>query len=156
MVYKHFRFALAIVALHLLISFSLACLSHHLLDGVMSRNTIEWRSLMEEFCLVVVVAPLLETLIFQLSLYDAFQFLTKKLNLKSNAKDGLFIISASLVFSAFHNYNWLYHVSAFLGGICLNYAYLYFTKANFYPYWSVTFIHCLYNFSVFLIRHTLL
>lgn len=154
--YKHLRFAIGIVGLHLIVSFSLACVSRYYLDGVLSHNTIEWKSAVEEFCVVVLVTPILETLIFQSCSYNAFQFLTQKLVIKSPVKDWLFIITSSLIFSAFHWYNWLYHVHAFLGGICLNYAYLYFNRANFYPYLSVVLIHCIYNLLVFFIRYTLI
>ncbi|WP_394803658.1 CPBP family glutamic-type intramembrane protease [Niabella hibiscisoli] len=72
--------------------------------------------------------------------------------MKDENKNCLFIICSSLLFALMHGYNWLYRVNAFLGGVTLNYSYLYFKKAKFYPYLSVVLIHLLYNLCVFIIK----
>jgi hypothetical protein len=75
----------------------------------------------EMFFIVVVLAPIIETLIFQLCL---FQFLIKtRINNQS-----IIIILMSITFSLFHWYHWLYVLAVFVGGLFLNYFYIYVLK----------------------------
>jgi len=137
-------------------SFSIAYLSYHYFNGALSRNATAWSSRTEEMVVYVFLAPLLETLVFQLYAYKLVLFLAKKINLPNKLGDWLFVMGSGLFFSACHNYNWPYNVSALLGGLCLNYSYLHFKKAKFHPFLSVVLIHALYNLMVFFIRNTLI
>lgn len=149
---KFFKFTLLVVVINLTLSFLITYLSYYHLDKTLSRNSIVWNSTTEEFIVSVILAPALETLLFQYYSYKLFTYITRDVSLKDKNKEWLFIVCSSLIFSAMHGYNWLYQVSAFLGGVTLNYSYLYFKKAKFYPYLSVVLIHLLYNLCVFFIK----
>ena len=75
----------------------------------------------EMFFLAVVLAPIIETLIFQLFLYR----LLDKTRINNMP---IIIILMSFAFSQAHWYHWLYVVAAFINGIFLNYFYLYTYK----------------------------
>jgi len=74
----------------------------------------------ELFLLVVIFAPVIETLIFQLFLY---QLLDK---IKVNSVS--IVILMSIAFSIAHWYHWLYVIAAFINGLFLNYFYAYILK----------------------------
>lgn len=75
----------------------------------------------ELFFLVVVFAPIFETLICQLLLYR----LLKHLKIKNTL---IIVILMSFVFSQGHWYHWLYVVGTFVNGLFLNYFYIYIYK----------------------------
>ena len=74
----------------------------------------------ELFLLVVIFAPVIETLIFQWFLY---QLLDK---IKVNSVS--IVILMSIAFSLAHWYHWLYVIAAFIKGLFLNYFYVYILK----------------------------
>lgn len=75
----------------------------------------------EMFFLAVVLAPIIETLIFQLFLYR----LLDKARINNTS---IIIILMSFAFSQAHWYHWLYVVAAFINGLFLNYFYVYILK----------------------------
>ncbi|WP_394365428.1 CPBP family glutamic-type intramembrane protease [Niabella yanshanensis] len=149
---KYLKFVFLVISINLLLSVAISYLSYYYLKGILSNNAIIWDSTIEEAIVTILLVPIFETLIFQYYSYKIFLYITKDVTLTDSNKDWLFIICSSLVFSFMHSYNWLYRVNAFLGGITLNYSYLYFKKAKFYPYLSVVLIHLLYNLCVFLLK----
>lgn len=149
---KFLKFTAVVIFTNLVLSLVIAYLSHNYLDGVLSRNATVWTSTTEEVIVSILIVPFFETLFFQYYAHKLFIYITKNVTLRSGSRDWLFIIGSSLIFSAMHGYNWLYRVNAFLGGVTLNYSYLYFKKANLYPYFSVVLIHLLYNLCIFLIK----
>lgn len=149
---KFLKFTIFVVVINLTLALLIAYLSYYHFDQVLTRNSITWNSTVEEFIVSVLLAPIFETLFFQHYSYKLFLYITRDISIKEKNKKWLFIVCSSLIFSAMHGYNWLYHITAFLGGVTLNYSYLYFKKAKFYPYLSVVLIHLLYNFCVFLIK----
>ena len=86
------------------------------------ENTIfEKFSKNELFYIAVVFAPIIETLIFQLSLY---KFLNQ-IRIKNTI---VIIILMSFAFSQAHWYHWLYVIAAFINALFLNYFYVYVLK----------------------------
>lgn len=78
----------------------------------------------EMLFLAVVLAPIIETLIFQL-------FLFRLINKTRINNTSIIIILMSFAFSQAHWYHWLYVVAAFINGLFLNYFYLYtYRKKN--------------------------
>lgn len=75
----------------------------------------------EMLLLAVVLAPIIETLIFQLFLY-------RIINKTRINNTSIIIILMSFVFSQAHWYHWLYVVAAFINGLFLNYFYIYTYK----------------------------
>ncbi len=147
------KFIFAVVVFNFLLAIIIAFLSNLFFAGVLSENTITWDSTAEEFVVVVLIGPVMETLFFQVASYSFFSYVIKGVKLGSRSKRTLFILSSSLLFAAFHQYNWLYCISAFLGGLSLNYSYLYFKKQRFFPFLSVVIIHSLYNLLVFIVKN---
>ena len=72
----------------------------------------------EMLLLAVVLAPIIETLIFQLFLYR----IINKTRINNTL---IIIILMSFVFSQAHWYHWLYVVASFINGLFLNYFYIY-------------------------------
>jgi|JI10StandDraft_1071094.scaffolds.fasta_scaffold1095014_3 hypothetical protein len=99
----------------------------------------------EMFFLAVVLAPIIETLIFQLFLYR----LLDKTRINNMP---IIIILMSFAFSQAHWYHWLYVVAAFINGIFLNYFYLYtYKKKNELVAVLLTIVlHSSYNLFGFL------
>ncbi len=75
----------------------------------------------EMLLLAVVLAPIIETLIFQLFLY-------RIINKTRINNTSIIIILMSFVFSQAHWYHWLYVVASFINGLFLNYFYIYTYK----------------------------
>ena len=99
----------------------------------------------EMLLLAVVLAPIIETLIFQLFLYR----IINKTRINNTL---IIIILMSFVFSQAHWYHWLYVVAAFINGIFLNYFYLYtYKKKNELVAVLLTIVlHSSYNLFGFL------
>lgn len=87
----------------------------------LENRIFEGLSEKEMFFIAVVLAPITETLIFQLSLYK-FLINTRIKN------QSVIIILMSITFSLFHWYHWLYVLAIFVGGLFLNYFYIYVLK----------------------------
>ena len=95
---------------------------------------------------VVVIAPLLETLIFQ-SL--AYRFISR-INFFRKHKVWIIIVSA-LIFGIVHSYSISYMVFGFIVGCVFMYAYI--LRIGKKPYWTVVAIHLLLNLSAILSRY---
>lgn len=75
----------------------------------------------ELFFLLVVFAPIFETLTFQLLLFRLLNHLKIKNTL-------IIVILMAFAFSQAHWYHWLYVVGTFVNGLFLNYFYVYIYK----------------------------
>lgn len=71
----------------------------------------------ELFFVAVVAAPIIETLIFQYTLYKILNYLKVKNTL-------ILIVLMSIVFSLAHSYHWLYMLATFFSGLILNHLYI--------------------------------
>ena len=99
----------------------------------------------ELFFAVTVVAPIIETLIFQYGLHRFLRYLKVKNTL-------ILICLMSLVFSLGHNYHWLYMVAIFFNGLILNYLYINTleNRGELVAVLLTALIHSLYNLFGFL------
>jgi len=75
----------------------------------------------EMFFLVVIIAPIIETLIFQYLLFS----LLNQIRIKNTL---IIVLLMSFAFSLAHWYHWLYVVATFINGFFLNYFYVYIYK----------------------------
>jgi membrane protease YdiL (CAAX protease family) len=101
-------------------------------------------SQIERIIIIIIIAPILETLIFQHILY----LILKKIKIKN---DTVCIIIMSLIFSQVHWYNWLYVIMAFFGGLILNSFYATINKRTpKYSYILTVLFHALFNLYGFL------
>jgi membrane protease YdiL (CAAX protease family) len=104
----------------------------------LAGNPIDKESLLEQFFVAGIVAPLLETWIFQ--------HIANKALVKAGVRNFyVLLIVPALLFGLSHYYNLLYIIAMFFGGAIMNYLYLY-CKANGYKaFWWVVLLHSLYN-----------
>ncbi len=134
-----------------IVSFALAVLNGYFFNYINNafihiKNDINLNefSKVETIIIVIILAPLLETLIFQHIIY----LFLKKLKVKN---DILCIFIMSLLFSLMHWYNWLYVVMIFFSGLILNNLYVYYYKNNSKYFFILTFLfHSLFNLYGFL------
>jgi len=96
--------------------------------------------------LVIVLAPILETLLSQ---YFPF-WLMQKWSLTKN-KYGFYIFSSAIVFGLAHTYSLQYMIFAFSVGLILGYTYFFYSKTPKIAFWLTTLIHSLRNGLAFFI-----
>ncbi|MGO5064710.1 MULTISPECIES: CPBP family intramembrane glutamic endopeptidase [unclassified Clostridium] len=98
-------------------------------------------NLREEFIYAIILAPLLETLIFQMGIIKFFS-LSEKIK---NNKLLLIIISAFFFGLAHSIYSILYMICAFIAGILLAYSFIVYEDKEKSGYWVTVIIHGLMN-----------
>ena len=107
---------------------------------------LTFASPIEEFFLVVLFAPIFETLIFQ-------SFIIKKsLQYFNNDKVVAVIISA-LLFGLTHYYSFPYIIKATIAGALYGLLYFIIKKQNKEPYIYIALVHATYNLIGFAINH---
>jgi hypothetical protein len=105
-------------------------------------------SLMGILFLTVIIAPLLETFVFQ---YLIIEILYK---LKIN--DEIIIWVSALAFSLSHYYNFIYILAILFPGFLFSSFYLYLKKSKYKsPFLAVILLHAISNFIVFVINDIL-
>jgi len=118
------------------------------IDDIGGPDTIRDSSFIMEFILVVIIAPLVETLIFQTSIFyifNKFSFLKKR--------SAIVIILSALAFGIAHNYSTLYVLFGFNIGIVLAYAYNIYLEKLESSYKVVTLIHSIRNLLAFVLGY---
>ena len=110
-----------------------------LLTEVLVGESTEGPDLSSWF-LVIILAPILETLINQHLPFKLMQKWSWTRN-----KYGLYIIVSALVFGLSHTYSLQYMIFAFSGGLILGYMYFFYSKTPRKSFWSTTLIHALKN-----------
>lgn len=91
-----------------------------------------------KYVIIVVIAPLIETFIFQMTPYIVLNMLKIKTKY-------LLVIIPSILFSLGHIYNPIYMCMTFIGGVFLN-IYYYESKKHTHHYFLLTaLIHSFYN-----------
>lgn len=109
---------------------------------ISTQNPIDKYSWQEKFFLGVILAPIIETFIFQ---YLPFKVIGKVI------KNPVYIIMGSSLFFAFnHYYNWLYVVVTFFIGLILNCNYYAVQKISKYGFWLTALLHAANNSLAFL------
>ena len=139
---KFFDLMIVTVFCNLLFS-SIASFTSNLLTGNPLNNGVKgFLNCKEEFILVVIVAPILETLIFQYLIINFF--LTK-------TKSFYACVISSLIFALQHMYNLFYFVLTLFVGLIFAYLYVIGKKRN-YGFILVAVAHSLYNLIVFILK----
>ncbi|SHG59185.1 CAAX protease self-immunity [Flavobacterium micromati] len=130
---------------NLIISSIASLLSTHLIGRSINHGVKGFENLNEEFILVVFLAPILETLLFQYLIINFF--LTK-------TKSHYACIISSFAFALQHLYNSFYFIFALFIGFIFAYLFIIGVKKN-YGFILVATAHSLYNFIVFILKHFL-
>ncbi|WP_420878613.1 type II CAAX prenyl endopeptidase Rce1 family protein [Roseivirga pacifica] len=97
----------------------------------------------------VILAPILETIIFQFAIIETIQFTFERLNRVRIVS----ILVSGLLFGLSHSYN-LYYISIMIGiGIYFAWVYTFISdwKSKKTAFWSITFIHGLNNLTGFIV-----
>jgi membrane protease YdiL (CAAX protease family) len=100
---------------------------------------------LSKWFLAIVIAPVVETLLFQ---HSIFKLLQK--NEYTRGKAAVYIIFSALLFGLSHTYSFYYIVAAFAGGLVLAYTYYLYHNAK-KAFWTTTCIHSLHNITAVLI-----
>ncbi|NJK83368.1 MAG: CPBP family intramembrane metalloprotease [Saprospiraceae bacterium] len=131
----------SILWLHLFI----AIVNYFKIDVFALSGKIEFETLTEEFFIVVVIAPLMETFLFQYLVFLIFDFF--KLN-----KAVIILVSAAL-FASIHYYSWVYILFTFGSGLLLGYIYWLCQLKSLRPFILVFSLHGLYNLFVSMMKN---
>ena len=102
-------------------------------------------TIFESILISVIMAPLVETLLFQKLVYrllSLMKFLKRR--------KILIMILGAIAFGALHTYSLLYIIYAVFMGFLFMYAYI--VRINKNPYWTVVALHGLINLFVILIN----
>lgn len=99
-------------------------------------------SIQEEFLIVVCVAPLAETSLFQ---YAPYKILHKHIRLR------YVILSSSVLFASMHYYSMLYFINGFIAGFLYSSAFCLLRNSR--PFIFTSIIHIVYNLISFIYNH---
>ncbi len=110
-----------------------------------STDSYKFSTLGEEFFIAVIVAPILETYIFQHILINILEKKTNNLN--------IIILSCGILFGIMHIYNIGYFLKGLISGVIYGILYISirFKKSN--PVLNVSICHSIYNLTAFLINN---
>ena len=110
---------------------------------------LEQLSLAEIFTLTVIIAPLIETFIFQ---YLIIEFLLRFKKIKVN----IIIFVSALAFGCTHYYNFIYVLVMCVIGFVFASYYLYLKIKDIkFPFLYIFSLHALWNFLVFILDDVL-
>ena len=110
---------------------------------------LEGLSLAEIFTITVIIAPLIETFIFQ---YLIIEFLFRFKKIKLN----IIILVSALAFGLAHNYNFFYVLVICISGFIYASYYLYLKIKNIkFPFLYISSLHALWNFLALILDDVL-
>lgn len=124
----------------ILSAFFFSFLSTHFLKKEITENFMVFESKTEEFIIVCLLGPLLETYLFQKIPYLILSSL--------KVKNSWIVLLSGLIFGIVHHYSYLYALDALVAGILLSSCYI--LRVNKSPFWTVLTIHSLYNLFAFI------
>ncbi len=136
-------FTAIFLTMALSITYATGELSKIIVNQSINKGFSPFKSTMEEFITVILIAPVLETFLFQ---YLPFKLTRKWMS------PVLSILLCGVIFSALHTYNWFYMLSAGIVGLLLGTAY-YLKIDSGRAFIIVTAIHLFNNSVVFAISH---
>jgi|LakMenE18May11ns_1017448.scaffolds.fasta_scaffold9717405_3 hypothetical protein len=127
-----------VILLNIIISFIFDKITT-IFDLEFKSDSLTFESKKEEFILVVIIAPILETLLFQYIPY----FYLKKYNAIYT------ILISSILFGLSHAYSIIYIIYGLTVGMLFISAFFYSIKKYLHPFWLVVFCHFIYNLFAF-------
>ena len=133
-----FLTSLIVILLNIIISFIFDKITT-IYDLEFKSDSLTFESKKEEFILVVVIAPILETFLFQ---YLPYLYLKKYNTIYT-------IILSSILFGLSHSYSIIYIIYGLTVGMLFISAFFYSIKKYLQPFWLVAFCHFIYNLFAF-------
>ena len=140
-----FKISFSLVTLNFIVNFIFYKILFNKVTNKVDQNLFG-DSLFEEFALVVVLAPILETILFQ---FLPAYFFTKRIG-----RIGVILLS-SFLFGISHFYNFSYMIFGIIIGLMFILGYYYSDKKNVNPILCVFFAHFTYNIIAFFLNHHL-
>lgn len=140
---KNVVFVLGMVGVAIVFSISISFLLG--LYGIQLVNPISSRGLSEKIIEGVILAPLLESWLFQ---YLPFLIFKKWYKKEARLSTILYISTSTLLFSIQHCYSIWYILAMIVPGIILAYSFIHFYKLYnnlIVPFWFIVIIHALMN-----------
>ncbi|MCT3949239.1 CPBP family glutamic-type intramembrane protease [Elizabethkingia anophelis] len=111
----------------------------------------KFKNSIQEILVSLIIAPLLETIIFQYLVYKIIYLLKnfiQKFVLKNNHQYLVFYLSiSSILFAINHSYSEYYILLMLLPGLILSFAFYYFKKGYSYPIFYVFLLHFFHNLA---------
>lgn len=114
----------------------------------LEKNPLEKHGVLIQFIAACIIAPLVETLIFQ----SLLNLILNKIGIKNLY---ILICIPSIIFGLNHLYNPLYMISTFTAGLVMNLLYLFCLQNGKNAYFYVALLHFLYNFYGFTLSNLL-
>ncbi|NFP92699.1 CPBP family glutamic-type intramembrane protease [Clostridium sporogenes] len=146
----YFKFILIITLCTVATSAILGVIDYFFYIEPSANLVVSESNFISEFILVIIIAPLIETLIFQ---YSIIKFLRNFNILKNN--NIIIILISSILFGLSHPYSLTYIINTTILGIFLSYSFVIYENKNESPFWVVCAIHSLKNFTSFVFIHFL-
>lgn len=144
---KNLSYFFAFFSIFFIFQFVTATIANYI-NPELTSSKLQFDSLLEEFVVAVVIAPIIETLIFQYAIIETL------LNLKVHP--WISIIISALLFGVSHWYNPIYVIVLTVVGCILAYYYVALRYQNGFTQISlVVLIHALFNTIVFLDKNFL-
>ncbi|HTE23884.1 lysostaphin resistance A-like protein [Flavitalea sp.] len=109
----------------------------------------QFRSITEHFITAVIVAPIIETYIFQKGIIDFTRLTIKASKLIS-------VLLSATAFAFTHTYSIQYVAVTFILGMLYGIIYLSFIEKKADAFWHLTIIHALYNLFAFVMNNFIL
>lgn len=117
-----------------------------------SANFLPFESIKEEFIVVVIIAPFLETTFYQYFLIEFVLFITRFLFKKESIL--LAVLIPAIAFAMSHQYNYIYVANTLIAGISLNLFYIIVKLRKQNAFICTVIVHAIYNLFVFALRNT--
>jgi len=139
------KFVLLSTIICLLINLTISLLISYINIDYLEIDYLENKGLPFIFIITVLIAPVVETLIFQYGVIELF------FKLKNKNKVLFAALASAILFSLSHYYNLLYILGAFILG--LGFAFFYIiakSRKDINPFWFLASIHSLLNLVAFI------
>jgi membrane protease YdiL (CAAX protease family) len=137
------KIILLAVIINFLNTFFFSFISNVFFNMKLSKGFRSFDSLMDEIIIAILVAPLVETIIFQYGIIETF---------KSRYKPLICCIISAFLFALIHMYNYFYFLFAFFSGLVLAYVY-YIGNINRKGILFVFLVHFIYNSIGVILKH---
>lgn len=140
------RFILHMIFITIFLSFAIIPLFLLFDIKEMGGKPMDFTNIFDDLLLFVVIAPVIETLVFQTLFFSAMRlvhFFRRRMY--------LIILTSALFFGLLHSYSAIYVLYGFLGGIVFSYSYAVYMQKPQSAFGVVAAIHSIRNFLSFII-----
>lgn len=141
---------LCVLALNLIVAFIFAAI-HNDFSYIIHANFLPFDSFYEELLIVLLIAPLAETVLYQYAIIDITLFLSKLMFKKELIV--LSIILSAICYSLSYLYDYVYMIQMVIVGLLYSFFYTVIKQRNMNAFLYSLLVHVLYNLLVFGLKH---